>query len=230
MPARFVAPRHKAPRSLRRSLNSVAASATATGALRRPLATATVGFLGAAIAATGLGAYAASSGAGEQESNNAGRSATAEVRAALARHATSPEAISRSAARPPTVAVQRTIKSLALPEATQALAGALTRKVAPTDPREIAMSMLPAYGWGSAEYACLDYLWISESDWDPTAVNSSSGAYGIPQSLPPAKMARAGADWRTNPATQIEWGLKYIDLSYGTPCGAWSFKQANNFY
>ncbi|MGI8887650.1 MAG: hypothetical protein ACR2GB_01560 [Nocardioidaceae bacterium] len=61
-------------------------------------------------------------------------------------------------------------------------------------------------------------------------MNSSSGAYGIPQSLPPAKMARAGADWRTNPATQIEWGLKYIDLSYGTPCGAWSFKQANNFY
>lgn len=228
MPARVAAPRHRAPRSITRSLYRGVVNAT--GALRRQRATATLASLGAAIAATGLGVYAVSSGADEQEPISAGRSVGAEVRTALARHATSPEAISRSAARPPTVAVQQTVKSLALPEANQALAGALTRKVAPTDPREIAQAMLPAYGWGSAEYACLDYLWISESDWDPTAVNSSSGAYGIPQSLPPAKMGRAGDDWRTNPATQIAWGLWYIDVSYGTPCSAWSFKQANNFY
>lgn len=197
--------------------------------------------LSAATTATGLGLYAASPGASEPEAGTTGRSMSAEVSAALARHATSPwsrqarpaalsEAISRSADRPPPVAVQRTIKSLALPVASQALDGALTKKVAPVDPREIAKSMLPAYGWGSGEYTCLDYLWISESDWDPSAENSTSGAYGIPQSLPPAKMARAGADWRTNPATQIEWGLRYIDLSYGTPCSAWSFKQANNWY
>jgi hypothetical protein len=100
----------------------------------------------------------------------------------------------------------------------------------PDDPREIAQSMLDDYGWDSTEYECLDQLWISESNWDHTAENPSSGAYGIPQSLPPEKMATAGADWATNPATQIEWGLEYIEDSYGTPCSAWEFKQANNWF
>jgi len=90
--------------------------------------------------------------------------------------------------------------------------------------------MLPRYGWGSDQFSCLNQLWISESDWNPFAENSSSGAYGIPQSLPPEKMASAGPDWRTNAATQIEWGLEYIWLSYGTPCGAWSFKLSNSWY
>ena len=49
-----------------------------------------------------------------------------------------------------------------------------------------------------------------------------SGAYGIPQALPGSKMATAGADWQTNPATQITWGLGYISARYGTPCGAWA--------
>ncbi len=97
-------------------------------------------------------------------------------------------------------------------------------------PREIARTMLPEYGWDSVQYACLDQLWISESNWDHTATNPTSGAYGIPQSLPAGKMASAGPDWRTNPATQIEWGLEYIRLSYGTPCSANSFKIANNWY
>ena len=97
-------------------------------------------------------------------------------------------------------------------------------------PREIAREMLPEYGWDSVQYSCLDQLWISESNWDHTATNPTSGAYGIPQSLPAEKMASAGPDWRTNPATQIEWGLEYIRLSYGTPCSANSFKIANNWY
>ena len=97
-------------------------------------------------------------------------------------------------------------------------------------PREIALSMLPEYGWDSVQYGCLDQLWISESNWDHTATNPTSGAYGIPQALPAGKMANAGPDWRTNPATQIEWGLEYIRLSYGTPCSANSFKIANNWY
>jgi hypothetical protein len=100
----------------------------------------------------------------------------------------------------------------------------------PGDPRQIAAAMLPAYGWDSSQFSCLDALWVSESDWNTYAENPTSGAYGIPQSLPPEKMASAGADWRTNPATQISWGLNYIRLSYGTPCSAWSFKQANNWY
>jgi hypothetical protein len=95
---------------------------------------------------------------------------------------------------------------------------------------ERALRLLPEYGWDSTQFSCLDQLYISESNWDPSATNASSGAYGIPQSLPAEKMATAGADWRTNPATQIEWGLDYISSSYGSPCSAWSFKQGNNWY
>src|SRR5262249_19153449 len=101
--------------------------------------------------------------------------------------------------------------------------------VAPTDPRDIAQSMLASYGWGD-QYSCLNSLWVSESDWDPHATNSYSGAYGIPQALPAEKMGSAGPDWRNNAATQIKWGLEYIRLSYGSPCSAWSFKQGNNWY
>ena len=70
---------------------------------------------------------------------------------------------------------------------------------------------LPSYGWGSDQFDCLDLLWTRESGWRADAYNASSGAYGIPQSLPGSKMASAGADWRTNAATQINWGLGYID-------------------
>jgi Transglycosylase SLT domain len=97
-------------------------------------------------------------------------------------------------------------------------------------PREIAAAMLPDWGWDASQFSCLDALWNSESGWNPYALNSSSGAYGIPQALPASKMASAGADWQTNPATQIRWGLGYIAASYGSPCGAWEFKQANGWY
>jgi hypothetical protein len=97
-------------------------------------------------------------------------------------------------------------------------------------PKEIAQAMLSDYGWGGDQWSCLEKLWEKESNWDHTAQNPSSGAYGIPQSLPGDKMASAGSDWRTNPATQIEWGLGYIDGRYGSPCGAWSHSQANNWY
>jgi len=100
----------------------------------------------------------------------------------------------------------------------------------PSDARDLALAMLPDYGWSSAEFSCLDDLWVGESDWDHTATNPTSGAYGIPQSLPAEKMATAGADWRTNPATQIEWGLGYIAESYGSPCAANSFKLSYGWY
>jgi hypothetical protein len=96
-------------------------------------------------------------------------------------------------------------------------------------PRDIARSMLAAYGW-SDQFSCLDALWARESGWDHYASNPSSGAYGIPQALPGSKMASAGADWQTNPATQIRWGLGYIRGSYGSPCGAWSHSQATGWY
>ena len=71
---------------------------------------------------------------------------------------------------------------------------------------------------------------MRESRWDYRAMNPSSGAYGIPQSLPGSKMASAGSDWRTNPVTQIRWGLGYIAVRYGTPCGAWAHSESVGWY
>ena len=86
------------------------------------------------------------------------------------------------------------------------------------------------YGWGADQFQCLDRLWQKESGWSYTAYNASSGATGIPQSLPGSKMATAGDDWQTNARTQITWGLGYISSAYGTPCSAWSHSQAMNWY
>lgn len=83
---------------------------------------------------------------------------------------------------------------------------------------------------GSAQFKCLDRLWQKESDWNPKARNPSSGAYGIPQALPATKLASAGSDWRTNPVTQVKWGLGYIDNRYGSPCAAWRHSQDHNWY
>ncbi len=82
----------------------------------------------------------------------------------------------------------------------------------------------------SAQWSCLDELWTHESGWRWNADNPTSSAYGIPQALPGTKMATAGDDWLTNPVTQIAWGLGYINDRYGSPCSAWSFWQANNWY
>ena len=100
----------------------------------------------------------------------------------------------------------------------------------PGTAQAIALSMLTARGLGSGEYSCLVSLWNRESGWNVYAQNSSSGAYGIPQALPGNKMATAGADWATNPATQIVWGLSYIEGRYGTPCGAWEHSETIGWY
>ena len=86
------------------------------------------------------------------------------------------------------------------------------------------------YGWGDTQFAALDKLWTRESNWNYKAENASSGAYGIPQSLPGSKMASEGADWRTNPETQIRWGLKYIKDRYGSPVAAWNHSEAVGWY
>lgn len=105
--------------------------------------------------------------------------------------------------------------------------------VAAPDPgsaQAIARQMVLNRGWGEGEYSCLYSLWQKESNWNVYAQNRSSGAYGIPQSLPGSKMASAGADWQTNPVTQITWGLGYISGRYGTPCGAWGHSQRVGWY
>jgi hypothetical protein len=95
----------------------------------------------------------------------------------------------------------------------------------------LGQQMASAYGWGSgAEWACLDELWTRESGWRMVWNYQGSGAYGIPQALPAAKMASAGADYMTDPATQIRWGLSYIRSTYGDPCTAWAHEEANSWY
>ena len=94
----------------------------------------------------------------------------------------------------------------------------------------LANCMAAADGWTGSQTTCLDWLWTRESNFETGATNQQSGAYGIPQSLPAGKMAAAGADWQTNPATQIKWGLGYIAATYGTPCAAWSHEQAADWY
>ncbi|WP_182355050.1 G5 domain-containing protein [Flaviflexus huanghaiensis] len=94
----------------------------------------------------------------------------------------------------------------------------------------IAQQMVANKGWSSSEFQCLETLWQRESNWNHLAQNPSSGAYGIPQALPGGKMASHGADWRTNPATQIAWGLDYIQGRYGTPCGALNHSYARGWY
>lgn len=89
--------------------------------------------------------------------------------------------------------------------------------------------MSARYGWGAGEFSCVSSLWGKESGWNVHAANPS-GAYGIPQALPGSKMSTVGADWRDNPATQIAWGLSYIDSTYGTPCAAWSAFQDKGWY
>lgn len=97
-------------------------------------------------------------------------------------------------------------------------------------PRDLAKSMTLRRGWSVGQWSCLSELWTRESQFTVDARNGRSGAYGIPQALPGHKMASAGPDWRTNPITQIRWGLNYIKDRYGSPCGAWSFWRQHNWY
>ncbi|MGW5650221.1 aggregation-promoting factor C-terminal-like domain-containing protein [Streptomyces humi] len=90
----------------------------------------------------------------------------------------------------------------------------------------IAHKMIP----DAAQFSAFSKIVSHESGWNPSATNSSSGAYGLVQALPGSKMASAGSDWKTNPATQIKWGLDYMNSRYGSPTAAWSFWQANGWY
>ena len=111
--------------------------------------------------------------------------------------------------------------------------GAPTVYAPPPNPgtaQAIAYRMLPSFGFSaSAQFGCLDNIFSRESGWRWNAANAS-GAYGIPQALPGSKMATAGPDWLTNPATQIKWGIGYIKQRYGSPCNAWAFWQGHNWY
>ncbi|MEV8525842.1 MULTISPECIES: transglycosylase SLT domain-containing protein [unclassified Streptomyces] len=94
-----------------------------------------------------------------------------------------------------------------------------------SDVQALARQIVPA-----GQFQCFSHIVNNESSWNYQATNSGSGAYGLVQALPGSKMSSAGDDWQTNPATQIKWGLNYMNERYGSPCGAWSFWQANSWY
>ncbi len=97
-------------------------------------------------------------------------------------------------------------------------------------PRQIARQMLGSFGWSQRQFPYLNWLWDAESGWNVYAQNPYSGAYGIPQALPGAKMAAAGPGWRSSARTQIRWGLRYIRSTYGSPRLAWDYEVADGWY
>jgi len=116
-----------------------------------------------------------------------------------------------------------------------ALVSAVSRQVelarTPLGAKKVAKSiLLDEYGFSEKEYKCLNQLWTKESNWNYKARNKNSGAHGIPQALPASKMNVVSTDWRTNPVTQIRWGLRYISIRYETPCKALSKHKRSNYY
>jgi hypothetical protein len=131
--------------------------------------------------------------------------------------------VSRSDRRGATDATKRAALSVAK-------GPAVTRSedLSSSDPRDIARALLPEFGFDSSQFSCLDSLYVSESNWRIDADNPTSSAYGIPQAL--TQLHDLPADYMTSAESQIRWGLGYIQDTYGTPCNAWSFKTANNWY
>ena len=116
-----------------------------------------------------------------------------------------------------------------------ALVSSVSRQVelarTPLGAKKVAKSiLLNEYGFSEKEYKCLNRLWTKESHWNYKARNKSSGAHGIPQALPASKMNVVSTDWRTNPVTQIRWGLRYISIRYETPCKALAKHKRSNYY
>lgn len=116
-----------------------------------------------------------------------------------------------------------------------ALVSAVSRQVeiarTPLGAKKVAKSiLLNEYGFSEKEYKCLNSLWTKESHWNYKARNKSSGAHGIAQALPATKMNVVSTDWRTNPVTQIRWGLRYISIRYETPCKALAKHKRSNYY
>jgi hypothetical protein len=225
------APRHAAPRrtgaahatksALGRPVlaSGVAAAVLTSGALAATLTGGTASAETLTFAVDGL-----TSSASTEQSKTEQEDA---ARVAADRSATNAQrsvAAARSAER-------EKIKAAALAKARKAAAEKAARAAerkriianAQKDPKAAARMLMPEYGFSESQWPCLDRLWIGESGWNYKAENSSSGAYGIPQSLPGRKMATVASDWRTNPVTQIKWGLDYIKRSYGSPCNALDF-------
>jgi tellurite resistance protein len=218
---RPVAPKHRARRTARLRSVLVRQSAFAGVAVAATAAAVTTGVVGTAGTA-GLSDPTVAAAALVTSSDS---EVSADERAAL--EASREQRLSRSDRRP---AVDRTKAQLLQRESRSGGQVSRDEDLGGGDPRLIAQELLPQFGFSADQFSCLDSLWTKESGWNPAADNPTSSAFGIPQALPGSKMASAGPDWATNPATQIRWGLGYIAEVYGSPCSAWAHSQANNWY
>jgi hypothetical protein len=218
---RTVAPKHRARRTTRLRRAVQRHSTLAGVAVAATAATVTVGV----TATAGAGELSAPTMAAAALVSSSDTEVSADERAELA--ASREQRVSRSDRRP---AVDRTKAELLQRESRSGGQVSRDKDLGGGDPRLIAQGMLPEFGFSADQFSCLDSLWTKESGWNPAADNPTSSAFGIPQALPGSKMASAGPDWATNPATQIRWGLGYIADVYGSPCSAWAHSQANNWY
>ena len=157
--------------------------------------------------------------------------AKAAVAKAAAQKAAAAKAAAAKAAAAKAAAAKAAAQQAAQQQAAQQTTAQQPAASAPSgSPQQIAEQMLSQFGWSSSQFSCLQPLWALESGWNIYASNPGSGAYGIPQALPGSKMASAGPDWQSNAATQIRWGLSYIQGTYGSPCAAWSHEEADGWY
>ena len=149
-------------------------------------------------------------------------------------HVAKPQLAAGQAAAAKAAAAERAAAQAQAKAKTQIQAKAQTQaKIqhqAAASPQQNAKAMLGQFGWSASQFSCLNPLWAHESGWSVTATNAGSGAYGIPQALPGSKMGSADPNWQANAATQIRWGLDYIQGTYGSPCAAWSHEQSDGWY
>ena len=242
--------RHMSSRTVRRPLLSAGAALVLVGASVASYATAgdaragdvRAGDVTSGTAATFIVPAAASSPASERVSDQLDQRARKRDAAAVAAQAVAAQAVAVQAAAAQAAAAQAAaVQAAAVQDAAvqdaelarltverQATADRVARDAqrqavvasAQQDPRSVARSMLRDFGWNDSQWSCLEQLWAGESGWDYRAANASSDAYGIPQALPASKMGTVAADYRTNPVTQITWGMQYVKASYGSPCAA----------
>ena len=140
-----------------------------------------------------------------------------------------------SASKNLTVATNPASASLASQMAEMALVADISQQVEMArtidGAKKVAKSIMNTeFEWGDDQYTCLNRLWTKESHWNYKARNKRSGAHGIPQALPASRMDVISTDWRTNPVTQIRWGLRYIEARYDNPCKAWAKFKRSRYY
>jgi hypothetical protein len=175
-------------------------------------------------------------GLAQRQTTYESAAARAAVAKAAAQKAAAAKAAAAKAAAAKAAAAKAAAQQAAQQQATQQQAAQQTTAQQPAasapsgSPQQIAEQMLSQFGWSSSQFSCLQPLWALESGWNIYASNPSSGAYGIPQALPGSKMASAGPNWQSDAATQIRWGLTYIQGTYGSPCAAWSHDEADGWY